>query len=159
MADNPSHLGNEGATMRRVNLKSWLALAPLAFLIACGSSGTGVATPVNLGTEIPASQVPTVNELATPGQIPTDDPTTEAPPVESTYDLALDQLAGHCTQSRDFLAGMVPKVLADLQTNGVNDETLTTVAQHLTTSASGLSGKVDCVDVAAAYATLRESGS
>jgi hypothetical protein len=142
--------------------KLWLAVIPLAFIVGCGSSsGSGTAaTPVDLGTNVPSdSPFPTVTDTADPGQIPPDDPVTEAPPVESAYDVALDQLATHCTQSRDQIAVMVPKVLKDLQDNGINDETLMSVAQHLTTSASGLTGKIDCVSIAAGYAVIRESPS
>lgn len=141
--------------------KWMLAVAPLALVVACGSSAA--SGPVSLGTEPATTFTPPPDPGTFAPEPPaeteppdTSPPETVAPPPESAYDQALDQLATHCTQSRDFLAGMVPKVLKDLQDNGVNDETLTSVAQHLTTVASGVPGKTDCVGVAAAYAVTRE---
>lgn len=150
------------------------AVMPAALAVGCGSS----AGPSGLGqlvTATPTPQAtvtippePTFTDPGVSAQPPVTPPPVTVPPpppvtvppmpppVESAYDMALDQFAAHCTQSRAQVAAMIPRVLADLQENGVEDETLLSVTQHLTTAASGVSGRTDCVGVAAAYAVLRE---
>lgn len=73
------------------------------------------------------------------------------------YQAALDHLSAKCTQDPAKVAGIVYATQADLQKNGVNDETEYTVMQHLDQSIPASAGKMDCTSIAASYAVLRES--
>ena len=71
------------------------------------------------------------------------------------YQTALDAAAAHCTQGEDQLAKLALAGRDELAKHGITENALS-VLQHVTTAASGATGKVDCVSTAAAYTILRE---
>jgi hypothetical protein len=72
------------------------------------------------------------------------------------YQHALDALAPKCKQDEQHIAGIANGTLEDLQKNGVTDETELSVLQHLDQSIPKGAPRMDCVSIAASYATLRE---
>lgn len=74
----------------------------------------------------------------------------------SDYQHALDALAPKCKQDEQHIAGIANSTLEDLQKNGVTDETELSVLQHLDQSIPKGAPRMDCVGIAASYATLRE---
>lgn len=75
------------------------------------------------------------------------------------YQRILDALGPKCTQSPDALAALVYGTQKVMHDDGVPDETNYDVLTHLNQSVPENEPASDCKDVAAAYVTLRESGS
>jgi hypothetical protein len=71
------------------------------------------------------------------------------------YQAAFDQVTPKCTQTAAQLPAMVEATHKILTDGGVTDETGLTVLQHLGDSIPAGSGPQDCVQLLAAYATLR----
>jgi hypothetical protein len=102
-----------GVTLPSVRGKRLLAVALLGLVVGCGSSGSGTAAPVQLGTDIPSdSPFPTVTDTAVPGQIPPDEPTTDATlppppavPVITGYGAAVDAWNGAHSADPNFNPG------------------------------------------------------
>lgn len=73
------------------------------------------------------------------------------------YQQALETWASRCNEDQEKLAGYVYATVDDLQKNGVKDETEYSALVHLK-DATPAGTKMRCIDVAAGYMTLRESG-
>lgn len=71
------------------------------------------------------------------------------------YQAAFNRVAPKCTQTAAQLPAMVEATHKILTDGGVTDETGLTVLQHLGDSIPAGSGPQDCVQLLAAYATLR----
>lgn len=123
--------------MRRIGLIA--AAAGIAALVGC-SAGSG-SPPID--TNPPPS--PSQTLAAADGQ----------PTQTAQYQVALDAASQHCTQTQDQLARLALAGRAELKQHGITENALS-VLQHVASSASGVSFKMDCVGVLAAYTVLRE---
>lgn len=125
-----------------------------------GQHGTAAAaaTPSSSQPEMKPSEKskPSATRAATPGPAKMlADLDAGRYPV-GDYQHALDALAPKCKQDEQHIAGIANGTLEDLQKNGVTDETELSVLQHLDQSIPKGAPRMDCVGIAASYATLRE---
>ena len=130
-----------------------------------GQDSTTAAAAPAASSSKPASKAPEAPAKAS--RKPTPHPSTSGPakmladldggryPV-SDYQHALNALAPKCKQDEQHIAGIANGTLEDLQKNGVTDETELSVLQHLDGSIPKGAPRMDCIGVAASYATLRE---
>lgn len=86
--------------------------------------------------------------------------TSAAPAIPAAEQQAITAMTAHCTQNAAELAAMVTETHQLEVKAGVTGESVTALAQHLSTVVAAYgSKKVSCVDPFASYLTLREGGS
>jgi hypothetical protein len=160
----------DGVGMKRA-LTLVTAVALLTAALAACQPTTGTNTSNDQASSNPSVDITTHSVvISSAGATPTAAPTTpdlisaqhladldgDTRPT-TDYQAALRHLAAKCTQSLDKVAGIVYATQDDLQQRGVNDETEYSLIQHLDQSIPAGTGRTDCISIAAAYATLRES--
>jgi hypothetical protein len=130
--------------------RTLLILGALGVTLAGCGEAAGATTPASISAPATATEAPTPDPASLLTQR---DGAADVAPYAAT----LNQLQAACTQDRAGIAGLGDAGLADLQKNGIRDETRLTVLQHLRDSIPASAGRTDCAGILTAYLVLRES--
>ena len=117
----------------------------------CGASSSGTG-----GKDTAQAAPSTAADLAT-GLYDSDKQEGLASSDPAAYATAFAALLPRCQESQDLVAQYVSNTLGVLQKSHITDETRLTVMRHLTDSIPASAGPMKCLQVAAAYATLRQT--
>lgn len=127
--------------MRLLRTASLVLAAPLLFTACSSTSTTTPADPMS----------------AAVSQLSSEDNTAGQSHPDADYVAALQDLTKQCTQTKPTdIANMADAVWDGLKKAGITDEDRLSLLQHFSASIPAGSQPMDCVQVFAAYETLRE---